>query len=136
MCETETIRGLHVKDYHDLGVQSLEELIMLDEQLGDHLRKLFDYLQEEDYSRLKYNLDCLITDNDSHRDYCKQCQEDILANMKEIADNFEDYMNPPIDCPMSDEDEITICLKAHEIPNGDCVDCTEPCCPQSFYGTP
>lgn len=62
----------------------------------------------------------------------------ILNKMEcyEASKHFEDYMNPPIDCPMSDEDEITICLKAHEIPNGDCVDCTEPCCPQSFYGTP
>lgn len=122
MCKTESIKGLHVKDYHDLDLQALEELIKLDEQLTEQLMKIRDFLEEEDYERLKYNLDCLIIDNMDHRDYCLECQCDNLSDMYESQ--------------TSDENEITICLKAHEVPNGDCVDCTEACCPQSFYGTP
>ena len=94
---TEEIKGLHVKDYTDLTPDALEEMAKLDEQLGEHLRRLSDFLQEEDYERLKYNLDCLIIDNDSHRDYCVKCQEEVLYNMEcyESSTHFEDYMNPP-----------------------------------------
>lgn len=126
MCKTETIRGLHVKDYHDLGIQALEETIKLDEQLTEQLMKLRDFLEEEDYERLKYNLDCLIIDTSDHRDYCVECQGDIIADMEHTVEHFEDYMNPPIE-----ENEITICREAHPVRNGDCAMCNEVCCPMS-----
>lgn len=94
---TGEIKGLHVKDYTDLTPDALEEMTKLDEQLGEHLRRLSDFLQEEDYERLKCNLDCLIVDNDAHRDYCVNCQEEVLYNMgcHEASIHFEDYMNTP-----------------------------------------
>lgn len=126
MCKTESIRGLYVKDYHDLDLQALEEMIKLDEQLTEQLMKIRDFLEEEDYGRLKYNLDCLIIDNMDHRDYCVECQGDILADMEYTAEHFEDYMNPPVE-----ENEITICCEAHPVRNGDCTMCNEVCCPMS-----
>lgn len=116
MCKTESIRGLFVKDYHDIEPNSLEEIIKLDEQLTEQLMKLRDFLEEEDYERLKCNLDCLIIDTSDHRDYCTICQDDILNNM----------MNPSIE-----DDEITICREAHPVRNGECAMCNEVCCPMS-----
>lgn len=131
---TEEIKGLHVKDYTDLTPDALEEMAKLDEQLGEHLRRLSDFLQEEDYERLKYNLDCLITDNDSHRDYCVRCQEEVLYKMEchEASKHFEDYMNPPSGTRPQDDDgyyeAIKICQNNHKVYHNDCEKCTEPCC--------
>ena len=111
MCKTESIRGLHVKDYHDLDLQALEEMIQLDEQLTEQLMKLRDFLEEEDYERLKYNLDCLIIDNSDHRDYCLECQCHILSDMEESM--------------------IITCRESHPVRNGDCVMCNEVFCPMS-----
>lgn len=93
MCKTETIRGLHVKDYHDLDLQALEETIKLDEQLTEQLMKLRDFLEEEDYERLKCNLDWLIIDTCDHRDYCVECQGDILSDIYEsqTSDIIDDH---------------------------------------------
>lgn len=89
------IKGLYVKDYHDLHLDALEEIIQLDEQLDNNLVQLYNMLEEEDYYRLKYNLDCLIVDNRAAIDYAKKCQEDILADMEHTQKHFEDYMNKP-----------------------------------------
>ena len=127
---TEEIKGLHVKDYTDLTPDALEEMAKLDEQLGEHLRRLSDFLQEEDYERLKYNLDCLIIDNDSHRDYCVRCQEEVLYNMEcyEFSTHFEDYMNPPsgtrqTPCDFADNDGHYSC--PYDANGGD--DCRNYC---------
>ena len=102
MCKTESISGLHVRDYKSLSVDALEEMIKLDEQLGEHLRKMYDFLQEEDYFRLKYNLECLITDNDAHRDYCVQCQGDVLQDMYESQTSDDLRRGTPCDYPDND----------------------------------
>lgn len=102
MCKTETIRGLHVEDYHDLDLQALEEMIKLDEQLTEQLMKIRDFLEEEDYERLKYNLDCLITDNSEHRDYCVECQGDILSDMYESQTSDDLRRGTPCDYPDND----------------------------------
>lgn len=128
MCKTEGIRGLHVKDYRELDIQALEEIICLNEQLKTNLEQIRLAVNDGVNHQALYLLDILLEDNDSHTDYCKQCQEEILADMEctEASNHFKDYMNPPIE-----EDEITICQQMHETRKSDCNKCTEPCCPMS-----
>ena len=124
MCKTETISGLHVKDYHDLDPQALEEIICLNKQLENNLKQIRLAVNDGVNHQALRLLDILIEDNSTHTGYCIQCQEEVLATMEETSTHFEDYMNPP-------EDEITICRQSHSIRNGDCAMCNEPCCPMS-----
>lgn len=105
MCETETIRGLHVKDYRDLDVQALEEIICLNEQLKTNLEQIRLAVNDGVNHQALHLIDILLEDNDSHTDYCKQCQEEILADMEctEASTHFEDYMNLPIESQTSDK---------------------------------
>ena len=93
----ESIEGLHVKDYRYLDVQALEEIICLNEQLKENLKQIRHSINDGTYHHALYLLDTLLEDNDSHTDYCRQCQEVILADMEctEASTHFEDYMNPP-----------------------------------------
>lgn len=93
----EGIRGIHVKDYRDLGVNALEEIIQLDKQLNINLKHIMDYITEGDYPKALTNLRWLIEDNLSHRDYATMCQEEILYSMEcaENSNHFEDFMNEP-----------------------------------------
>lgn len=93
----EGISGIHVKDYRELGVNALEELILLDEQLDRNLKHIMDYITEGDYPKALTNLRWLIEDNKTHMDYCSKCQEEILYGMEcaENSKHFEDFMNEP-----------------------------------------
>lgn len=93
----ETMKGLHVKDYTDLEPNALQEIIELDNQLGEELKKFLRYVEELDYTKLRTNLKWLIEDNTSHRDYAQKCLDDVLTRMEgqEATEHFEDYMNPP-----------------------------------------
>lgn len=83
MCKTETIRGLHVKDYHDLDPKALEEIICLNEQLENNLKEIREAIIKSDNVYALHYLEILLSDNTSHTDYCITCQEDILANMEQ-----------------------------------------------------
>ena len=96
---SEITNGLYVKDYKDLDVTALEEMIQLDNQLDENLKKIMSFLAEEDYTKALTNLRWLIEDNLSHRDYSLKCQDEIIYDMEctDASNHFEDYMNPPID---------------------------------------
>ena len=83
MCKTESISGLHVKDYHDLDLQALEEIICLNEQLENNLKEIRKAIIKSDNVYALHYLEILLSDNTSHMDYCKTCQEDILAKMEQ-----------------------------------------------------
>lgn len=102
----ETIRGLHVKDYTDLEPNALQEIIELDNQLVEELKKYLRYVDELDYTKLRTNLKWLIEDNISHRDYTQKCLDDVLVRMEgqEATKHFEDYMNRPQTTPCDFED--------------------------------
>lgn len=80
---TEEIKGLHVKDYHDLDVQALEEIIQLDNQLEENLKQIKEAVTKRKRIDAMRLLDILLTDNTSHRDYCIECQGDVLSDMYE-----------------------------------------------------
>ena len=80
---TEEIKGLHVKDYRQLDVLSLEEIICLDNQLDENLKQIRLAVNDGINHQALRLLDILLEDNISHRDYCIQCQEDILADMEQ-----------------------------------------------------
>ena len=80
---TEEIKGLHVKDYHDLDVQALEEIIQLDNQLEENLKQIKEAVIKRKRIDAMRLLDMLLTDNASHRNYCIECQGDILSDMYE-----------------------------------------------------
>lgn len=108
----ETIRGLHVKDYTDLEPNALQEIIELDNQLVEELKKYLQYVDELDYTKLRTNLKWLIEDNISHRDYTQKCLDDVLVRMEgqEATKHFEDYMNPPTrPCKHQNCEEVQIC---------------------------
>lgn len=117
MCKTESIRELHVEDYRELDVQALEEIICLNEQLKTNLEQIRLAVNDGVNHQALRLLDILLEDNYSHTDYCKQCQEEILAAMEchEASSHFEDYMNEPIESQTSDT-EVTYSrgIAAHE----------------------
>ena len=106
MCKTESIRGLHVKDYRHLDVQALEEIICLNEQLKENLEQIRVEIKAGVRYKALYLLEILLEDTQSRTDYCKQCQEEILAAMEchEASTHFEYYMNSPIESQTSDSE--------------------------------
>ena len=93
----EAIHGVFVKDYRELDVNALEELIRLDQQLDRNLQKIREFIIDGDYPKALVNLRYLIEDNLHHGDYCAKCQEEIFEDMQctEDANHMEDYMNEP-----------------------------------------
>ena len=90
---TEEIKGLHVKDYHDLDVQALEEIIQLDNQLEKNLEQIKEAVIKRKRIDAMRLLDILLTDNASHIGYCIECQGDILSDMYERQ--MQDYYGEP-----------------------------------------
>ena len=74
------IKGLYVKNYKDLDVNALEEIIQLNNQLEKSLEQIIDCAPnvEDMITMLKY----LIQDTESHTEYCVNCQTEILADME------------------------------------------------------
>ena len=136
MCKTESIRGLHVKDYRELDVQALEEIICLNEQLKSNLEQIRLAVNDGVNHQALRLLDILLEDNYLHTDYCKQCQEEILAAMEchEASTHFEDYMNEPTESQTSDS-EVTYekCMAIHnEVSSSiECLECNNSDCPYS-----
>lgn len=93
----EGITGIHVKDYRELGVNALEELILLDEQLERNLKQIRFAVTDSNCSQALYLLKILLEDNKTHMDYCSKCQEEVLHDMEctEASKHFGDYMNEP-----------------------------------------
>lgn len=81
----ETTKGLHVKDYNDLDLSALEEIICLNEQLENNLAKIRVAVNDGICHQALYMIDNLIEDTSSHTTYCKKCQENILSDMEERA---------------------------------------------------
>ena len=156
MCKTESIRGLYVKDYRDLDVQALEEIICLNEQLKTNLKQIRLAVNDGVNQQALWLLDILLEDNDTHTDYCKQCQEEILADMEctdasthfedytdeileemechEASTHFEDYMNEPIESQTSDNDvQYENCMNMHNEATSsiECLECNKSDCPYS-----
>ena len=106
MFKTESIRGLYVKDYRDLDVQALEEIICLNKYLKTNLEQIRLAVNDGVEPQALYLLDRLLMDNDYHTDYCRQCKEEILAAMEchEASTHFEDFMNEPIESQTSDSE--------------------------------
>lgn len=92
---TETIHGVFVKDYKELDINALEELIRLDQQLDRNLQKIREFIIDGDYHKALVNLRWLIEDNLHHGDYCAECQEEILMDM-ERADASNHFSELPI----------------------------------------
>lgn len=111
------------------GLQELDYILFLDNQLYDNLEKIQESLlvldYDDDIERVIRHIDDMMTDTTSHAIEIKEAKDKILENMESVSRHFEDYMNEP-------EDDITICRKAHPHRNVDCADCSEPCCPQSY----
>ena len=136
MCKTESIRGLRVKDYRELDVQALEEIICLNEQLKSNLEQIRLAVNDGVNHQALRLLDILLEDNDSHTDYCKQCQEEILVAMEchEASTHFEDYMNEPIESQTSDNDvPYENCMNMHNEATSsiECLECNKSDCPYS-----
>lgn len=92
---TEITHGIFVKDYKELDVNALEELIRLDQQLDRNLQKIREFIIDGDYPKALVNLRWLIEDNLHHGDYCAKCQEEIFYNMEciDASNHFKEYMN-------------------------------------------
>ncbi len=78
----ETISGLHVKDYHDLGLEALEEIICLEEQLQHQIIELATMLENGEIDKAKRNLKWLHEDSCSLARWATQCQTDSLEIME------------------------------------------------------
>ncbi len=78
----ETISGLHVKDYHDLGLEALEEIICLEEQLQHQITGLMFMLENGEIDKAKQNLKWLHEDSCSLARWATECQQDILEIME------------------------------------------------------
>ena len=102
MCKTETIKGLHVKDYHDLDVQALEEIICLNKQLENNLKQIRLAVNDGVNHQALRLLDILIEDNSTHTEYCVQCQGDILQDMYESQTSDDLRRGTPCDYPDND----------------------------------
>lgn len=78
----ETISGLHVKDYHDLDLNALEEIICLEEQLQRTITELEIMLNDGEIYKAKQNLKWLHEDSCSLARWATQCQADRLESME------------------------------------------------------
>mgnify|MGYP006873047103 CR=1 FL=1 len=87
----EKMKGIWVEDYRSLTPDALEEIIQLDYQLNENLRRIIDLICDGDTLNALTDLRHLRDDNITHRAYASKCQEEILENMQDYARRVKRY---------------------------------------------
>lgn len=80
--EITEIRGIKIKDYHDIGIPGLEEIIALNEQEKEQVKRLLGYIEDNSVWIMPTVLKQLLDDIASHTDYCQRCIDEILEDME------------------------------------------------------
>lgn len=80
-----TVSGIKIKDYHDIGISGLEEIIALNEQEKEQVKRLLGYIEDNSVWIMPTVLKQLLDDIASHTDYCQKCIDEILSDMERSA---------------------------------------------------
>lgn len=78
-----TVSGIKIKDYHDIGINGLEEIIALNQQEIKQIQAIYlDITDCLDICMALSRMRNLLHDINDHTDYCQKCIDEILSDME------------------------------------------------------